>query len=222
MAWVRIGPGQYKDDKTGKIIRGQATDPNKNPRYNKPATANKPVGPSTTTATTQPGPAMQNLAKVGVPAQSITPENFIPERQRLEQTSYANITRDYDKRRLAQKQQLEQDLYNRGYRPDQTSTTGAGSWNDMTSTFESGWQDAYAKAAAESQRLGGEEFDRMFGANQAAIDTQGGLAYQQGQLRESAADRASRERIARMQLARRGAAAGPAKPQQPDIGYDII
>lgn len=222
MAWVRIGPGQYKDEKTGKVLKGQSIDPNKNPKYNKQANANptSPSGPTTA------NPALQDLAKVGVPTQAITPDNFLPERRRLEDTSYANITRDYDKRYQAQKQQLEQDLYNRGYRPDQTTTEGPGSWKAMQSEFESGWQDAYSKAAAESQRLGGEEFDRMFGAQQDAITGQGNLAYQQGQLKESAADRASRLQIAKMQLARQGVSGRPqtgrTRPQKEDLGFDII
>ena len=116
-------------------------------------------------------------------ARTITPENFAGQRQQIEDQTYKGLTRDYEKRYGQQKQQLEQDLYSRGYRPDQTTTEGAGSWNDMQSGLNKDWNDAYAGAADQARQAGGQEFDRLFGAQEDVIASQFGQAQQTRQQR---------------------------------------
>lgn len=44
--WVRIGGGQYKNTKTGQVLKGQSIDPNKNPKYNGTAAAPGAAAPA--------------------------------------------------------------------------------------------------------------------------------------------------------------------------------
>lgn len=238
--WVRTGAGQYKNKATGKVLSGQATDPNKNPKFNKA----KPVGP-VTGGNAVAGPAqaenpalsqsLQGLAAAGTsPMQrTITADNFAPQRAAFEKQQYDALTAGYADRQKQQQQQLEQDLYNRGYRPDQTTTQGAGSWNGMTESFNKSWNDAYLQAGAKAGEMGGQEFDRMFNAQEAArgLDIErelgmGSLAQGQRQLTSqekiAAAQRKNNLRIAQMQLARSGGAGGGAAAPVEDPGFDIL
>jgi len=238
--WVRIGPGQYKNKTTGKVISGQATDPNKNPKYNKPSggTPTAPASPTPAAPVPAPNPALseslQGLAAAGTAPveRTITPENFAPQRAAFEKQQYEALTAGYGERQAQQKQQLEQDLYNRGYRPDQTTTQGAGSWNDMQGSFNKSWNDAYLQAGAKAGEMGGQEFDRMFGAQEAArgLDVERELGM--GQLADSALSRRQRMEELRRQLAgnaaiariQKGPSGGyrPRGPAQADPGFDIL
>jgi hypothetical protein len=227
--WTRIGPGQYKNTKTGKVISGQAKDPNGNPKFNgsTPAVTN-PV------ATTTPGQsAVGGNVTVSVQDPTITPENFAEQRKSLEDLAYTGLTSDFATRQSQQKQQLEQDLYNRGYRPDQTTTEGPGGWNAMTGELTNNWNDAYLQARVQASQLGGQEFDRMFGAQQDAIDSQISREANMISGASSAADRATQERIAkknarnnlriaRMQLANRGGGVQRTGEETPSREFDII
>jgi hypothetical protein len=231
--WTRIGPGQYKNTKTGKVISGQAKDPNGNPKFN----GKNPTVPGPVTdpaAGPTPGQsAVGGNVTVSVQDPTITPENFAGQRKSLEDLAYTGLTSDFATRQAQQKQQLEQDLYNRGYRPDQTTTDGPGGWNAMTGELTNNWNDAYLQARVQASQLGGQEFDRMFGAQQDTIDSQISREANMISGASSAADRATQERIARqtarnnariarMQLAARGGGARPTGEETPSRGFDII
>ena len=239
MAWIRTGPGQYKDDKTGKVLKGQATDPNKNPKLNQP----KPVTPVAAPVGPTPAPnaaleqSLGGLAAAGTaPSErTINEQTFAPERARFEKQQYDALTRDFGRREGQQKQQLEQDLYSRGYRPDQTATTGPGGWDSMQGEFRDNWNDAYLDAGAQASQLGGQEFDRMFNAQETMIGNQMTRENYLGGLAQSGLDRASQERmaaqqrrnavrIANIQMQPRGGSGGvrTAAPAAPDRGYDIL
>lgn len=223
MALVYLSPGLYRDTVTKKIVRKGAT-----------STSNKAAGKTKTNTGTKGtsalGQSLQGLAATGVtPSQrSITPENFAEQRAKLEQGAYDYMTADYAQRQGMQKDQLEQDLYNRGYRPDQTQTTGPGGWNAMTGELTNKWNDAYAKAKFEASQLGGQEFDRVTGLESDKIGQEierelglGGIATNVKSLKsnEKIAQKqlASNAAIARMQNARRSGSAAPA-----DKGFDVI
>jgi len=236
--WVRIGPGQYKNKQSGKVLSGQATDPNKNPKFNQP----KPVGPvasnpAAANPVTAENPALsqslQGLAAAGTTPmdRTITAENFAPQRAAFEKQQYEALTSGYADRQKQQQQQLEQDLYNRGYRPDQTTTQGAGSWNGMTDTFNKSWNDAYLQAGAKAGEMGGAEFERMFNAQETAIGNDinrelgmGQIAQGQRQLTSqekiAAQQRKTNLRIAQIQAARSGGGGGAAPAE--DRGFDIL
>lgn len=209
-------------------------------KYRKPQVA-PPLTSGPATPAAAPNTALEQslggLAAAGTtPSErTINAQTFAPERQRIEQQQYQALTSDFARREAQQKQQLEQDLYNRGYRPDQTSTTGPGSWDSMQGEFRSNWNDAYMQAKAQAQQLGGQEFDRMFGAQEDMINSQQNREQYLGSLAQAGLDRAAQERmaeaqrknavqIANIQMRRSGVsgARAPSRPAREDPGFDII
>lgn len=153
--------------------------------------------------------SLQGLAATGTDpmARTITPESFAAQRQAFTDQQYQALTADYAQRQEQQRQQLEQDLYNRGYRPDQTSTTGPGSWSGMTQDFNKSWNDAYLQAGAQAAQLGGQEFDRQFGAQEDIINSQLQRELGLGQLAQTSLDRQQRMKELQKQLASNAAIA---------------
>lgn len=199
-----------------------------------PTTPTAPAGPSTPAPNTAMSDALSGLAAAGTAPQerTITPENFAAQRAALEKQQYGALTSDFARRQEQQRQQLEQDLYNRGYRPDQTTTTGPGGWDSMHGEFNKNWNDAYLNAAAQASQLGGQEFDRMFRSQEDVIASNQNRESYLGTLANAGLDRASQERlaklqrdnnlrIAQMQMARRAGGAAP-QAATPDKGFDII
>ena len=176
MAYVRLSPGVWRDSKTGKTIQS-AKDPNgaapvvKNPKTKTPVAA---TGPSlaTTAAGVQAntdwqrsdaaGPSLEGFDKY----RTINEQTYAPERKRIEDATYGNLTQGWEQKQAAEKQQFDQDLYNRGYRPDQA---GAGQYQDLSGQFQKSWMDRYDQARNTAVQTGGNEYDAALAAQENQI-----------------------------------------------------
>jgi len=108
------------------------------------------------------GAGTRQLTTAGLDTAFGAGSDYNTSRQKAEDASYGRLTKGFDDTYSKEKQQFEQDLYNRGYRPDQT---GEGQYTDMMKDFEGGWADRRDSARLQSVQEGGAEFDRMFEAD---------------------------------------------------------
>jgi hypothetical protein len=222
---TRLSEGVWRT-KAGKLVKS-ATDPDaiKKPGKDKtkaPAAASSALSES-----------LQGLAATGVTPQpwQVTPGNFADQREKFRNEAYTNMTSDYAKRQGAQQQQLEQDLYNRGYRPDQTTTEGPGGWKSMTGELTDRWNDAYANAAFQASQLAGQEFDRVHNAENDIISQQTNRELGLGGIASNTLGIKSNEKIAKKQLAQQAAIArmnaarrysGAPAAASNDPGFDVL
>src|SRR5690606_32768983 len=102
--------------------------------------------------------ARRQLATAGLDT-AFGSNDYADLRAKAEQTALESLTRGFDDQYAKEKQEYEQSLYNRGYRPDQSQ------YMEMMKDFEQRWSDKRLDAQRAAFQEGGAEFERMFGAD---------------------------------------------------------
>jgi len=123
--------------------------------------------------------------------------DFTDERTRIEDALYGNLTRNTDADYSKERGQLEQTLYGRGINLSEADPTYKAAMSELTRRYD----DIKNNARANATVLGGQEFDRYFGANMA--NKQIGLSQEELKLKRRQINAAIE------QMGRRG---GPAAP----------
>lgn len=105
-------------------------------------------------------------------AQRTTTGDLNADRARIEEEVFGRLTRGLQDQKQSEKQQLEQNLFNRGI------PVGSKLWNDQLKQFDERFDTQILDARAQAAQMGGEELARSFGINEQLIANQ--LSQQQG------------------------------------------
>ena len=183
MAAVRIGPGQYRDPRTGRTVNA-TTQAQADRMLGGGRQQVKPINKQLGNVLSRELPAQQqdvltsgtelsqtalDLANNQLKDYSVydTPD-LEAERSRIEDQVYGRLSKDFSKDYADEKQQLEQTLYNRGINLDPNDPQ----YQRFMKSLDDKYANAKENARARATELGGQEYTRSNDISLAARDRQ--------------------------------------------------